>query len=311
MAPWLKTLLIIIIAFPAALLLGLLVFRTVVMYDEKSYDSLRVSNDEERNYLLHVPAGYAPDRAVPLVISLHGFSDWPAHHSRMTGWSELADEQGFIVVYPSGTGYPKRWRMPAFEGYPEGTLKDVQFLSELIDHLQAEYNLDPARIYVDGMSNGGGMAFALGCKLSGRIAAVGGVAGYYVYPLAECQPSRRFPMILYHGTGDPIVSYTGHTSRRNGFTSPALPDFVASLSAANGCSPQPVELPAPDGVTGRWYQAGADKADVQFYTIDNGGHTWPGGRPLPRWLTGSTFKDLSATRLTWKFFQSHPLLPIK
>ena len=229
MPTWLRILLVIFFALPLTLLLGLFLFRSVVLNDEKSYASLRVSNGEERKYLLHVPAGYDPASAVPLVVSLHGFSDWPAHHSRMTGWNKLADEQGFIVVYPSGSGYPKRWRMPAFEGYPEGTLNDVQFLSELIDSLQAEYHLDPARIYVDGMSNGGGMAYVLGCKLSERIAAVGGVAGYYVYPQAECQPSRSFPMILYHGTGDPIVSYTGNTSRRTGFTSPALPAFVRPM----------------------------------------------------------------------------------
>ncbi len=50
-------------------------------------------------------------------------------------------------------------------------------------------------------------------------------------------------------------------------------------------------------------------SDVIFYTITGGGHTWPGGKPLPEWLTGATTTEIDATRLMWEFFQEHPLEP--
>ena len=62
---------------------------------------------------------------------------------------------------------------------------DVRFISDLIDRLQQDYAIDPARIYVNGLSNGGGMTYLLACELSGRIAAVGSVAGAYLYPLDQ------------------------------------------------------------------------------------------------------------------------------
>ena len=69
-----------------------------------------ISSGQEREYLLYVPPSYNPQTPVPLVISIHGYSDWPAHHMQMTGWNDLADKHGFLVVYPAGVGFPRRWR---------------------------------------------------------------------------------------------------------------------------------------------------------------------------------------------------------
>ena len=115
----------------------------------------------------------------------------------------------FLVVYPEGTGFPRRWRAG---GWPGDPMADVVFISDLIDTLSAEYNIDPARIYANGLSNGGGMSFLLGCALSDRIAAIGGVAGAYALPLEDCLPSRPVPMIIFHGTVDAIVPYLGGPS---------------------------------------------------------------------------------------------------
>lgn len=136
-----------------------------------------VSSGETREYLLHVPRGYDPATPAPLVISLHAGATWPAQQEGLSRWDRLADEHGLLVVYPAGTpqipGVARIWH--TFEVGP-ALERDVAFISELIDSLRASYNVDPARIYADGMSNGGGMAFALSCALSDRIAAVGKVA---------------------------------------------------------------------------------------------------------------------------------------
>ena len=92
----------------------------------------------------------------------------------------------------------------------------------------SKYNIDPGRIYANGLSNGGGMSYLLGCALSDRITAIGGVAGAYAFPLEECHPSRPVPMIAFHGTADPIVPYQGGASGDNGFIFPESPTVDGS-----------------------------------------------------------------------------------
>jgi polyhydroxybutyrate depolymerase len=261
-----------------------------------------ISSGEKRNYLLYVPESYDPSKPTPLVISMHGFVQWPANQMHMTRWNDLADQYGFIVVYPSGTGFPKRWRAGS-----SGSNPDVTFISDLIDKLESEYNIDPARIYANGMSNGGGMTTLLSCDLSDRIAAIGTVAGAYSLPWNECHPSRPVPAIVFHGSADPIVPYQGGISGNSGFNLPAIPDWVKELAGRNGCKDTSQELPTNEEVSGVHFGACADNADVVFYTIAGGGHTWPGGNPLPEFITGRTTRDINATRTMWDFFEQHPL----
>ena len=262
-----------------------------------------LSSGERRTYLLHVPESYQPEEQVPLVISLHGFADWPTHHMMVTGWNQVADENGFLVVYPCGTGFPKRWRA----GGPADPQPDIQFISDLIDQLERDYNIDENRIYVNGLSNGGGMSFALTCKLSERIAAFAGVAGAYVLPWEECQPARPVPAILFHGTADGIVPFTGGEDQGPGITLPDITGWVGTLAERNGCSAEPEEIPAQGEVSGKRYTDCDQDAEVIFYVIEGGGHAWPGGGYLPKWIVGHTTQDINATRAMWEFFKQHPM----
>lgn len=254
-----------------------------------------VTSGQVRRYLLHVPESYDGSQPVPLVISIHGFAEWPAHQAKISGWNDLADEHGFIVVYPSGTRFPKRWRT-------NGTsMEDVIFISDLIDKLEQQYNIDKARIYANGLSNGGGMSFLLGCRLSDRIAAVGGVAGAYALPVEDCNPPRFVPMIAFHGTADPIVNYLGQPGRE-GFSLPNISDWAAALADKHDCVLDASLLLADGKVRGVQYSNCTDGAEVVLYTVEGGGHTWPGGEPLPEWLTGITSQDIDATQMMWDFF---------
>ena len=91
-------------------------------------------------------------------------------------------------------------------------MKDVRFIAELIDKLRASYNIDATRIYANGFSNGGGMAFVLSCTLSDRIAAVGMVGAAQTLPWNWCTDRRPVPAIVFHGTADPFAPYSGGTS---------------------------------------------------------------------------------------------------
>ena len=263
-----------------------------------------ISSGEERHYLLHVPESYDPSTPVPLVISLHGFAQWPAHQSQLTGWTELADQSGFIVVHPGGLGFPKRWQTELqADGAPS---PDVIFISDLIDQLERDYAIDPNRIYVNGLSNGGGMSALLACELSDRVAAMGSVAGAYSFSWDACSSAQPVPAIIFHGTDDPIVPYDGGVAGDCRFTFPPVPSWVEGLAQHNGCESVPVELPSSGDVSGIRYENCAKDAEVIFYTIKGGGHSWPGGGYLPKWLVGHTTQDMDATQVMWEFFQSHP-----
>ena len=168
--------------------------------------SLTVS-DQTRRYLLHVPASYDGRHPVPLVIDLHGFAQWPANQQSVSRWGELADEEGLIVVHPMGTGTPLRWA--SHTPGAADTTADVRFITELLETLSRDYAIDQDRVYVTGISNGGGMSFVLSCVLSDRIAAIGTVAGLFTYPWDACRRTRPVPLIAFHGTADPIVPFEG------------------------------------------------------------------------------------------------------
>jgi polyhydroxybutyrate depolymerase len=275
-----------------------------------------VSNGAERDYLLYVPKSYDRARPTPLVISMHGAMNWPEFQMNVTQWNKAADEHGFIVVYPAGTGFgPRTWEMNGWGNPPR--MPDVRFISELIDKLQASYNIDPARIYANGLSNGGGMAFVLSCTLSHRLAAIGAVAAAQLLPWSWCKDPTPVPMMAVHGTGDRVVPYYGGEVWISPVPFPSVPKWTASWAQRNRCAPKPVESTVAADVTRAEYTACAENAAVVLYTVQGGGHQWPGGKPLPAWVAfemtlfglplGPASNSIDTTSVMWAFFREHPL----
>ncbi len=186
---------------------------------------------------------------------------------------------------------------------------DAKYISDLIDKLEAEYNVDPNSIYADGISNGGGMAFALSCKLSDRIAAIGAVSAAQTIPWDWCEGSRPVPTVAFHGTADPIVAYLGGSSPIAPKPFPAIRDWTAQAAHRNQCKGGPSETRIAASVRRLAYTNCAENADVILYTIEGGGHTWPGGKPLPEWIVGRTTSEISACRVMWDFFVQHRRQP--
>jgi len=263
------------------------------------------SSGEEREYLLHVPKSYDPAKPVPLVISMHGAAGWPALQEETSRWNTLAESQGFLVVYPSGISGrgPRSWNVDR----GVDLAKDVRFISDLIDTLEAAYNIDRARVYADGLSNGGGMAFVLSCTLSDRIAAVGLVASAQTLPFDWCADRRAVPMIAFHGTADRAVPYHGGQSWAAPVEFPDMPTWAADWARRNRCRAEPVESAVAADVTRLEYADCADDAAVVLYTVEGGGHSWPGGGPLPEWLAGPTSRSIDATARIWAFYREHRL----
>ncbi len=264
-----------------------------------------VSSGQNREYLLYVPESYDRTRPTPLVISLHGGAMWPAAQKESSRWNELADERGFIVVYPSGeTGNgPRAWNVHL----GDGLMTDVRYISDLIDALSAAYNIDPMRIYANGLSNGGGMSFVLSCTLSDRIAAVGTVVAAQTLPFSWCKDSTPVPLIAFYGAADPVVPYRGGKSWVAPLEFPRVTTWMADWSRRNRCGAQPVDSAIAPDVTRREYTDCARDAAVVLYTVWGGGHTWPGGSGMPDWILGRTTRSIDATREMWNFFLEHPL----
>lgn len=291
----------VLLALPALLAVG-----TAVSFHVRNRNNGSiVSSGVKREYLLHVPRGHDRSKPAPLVISMHGAGGWPAQQRDMSRWNELADREGFLVVYPAGAirGGPRIWRV-----WPgPGMARDVRFIADLIDELRAKYNIDPNRVYANGLSNGGGMSFALSCMLSDRIAAVGMVAAAQTLPWTRCTDARAVPMIAFHGTADPVTPYHGGRTwvARDAF--PDMPAWVANWARRNRCGAVPVESAVAEDVTRREYPKCANDAPVVLYTLRGGGHSWPGGKPLPEWFVGPTSRSIDASREMWAFFRAHPL----
>jgi polyhydroxybutyrate depolymerase len=260
-----------------------------------------------REYTLHVPASYDRSKPTPLVISMHGAGLWGAAQQDVSQWNRVADREGVIVAYPSarsGVG-PRVW--DAEDG--RGVRVDVQFISDLIDALRKTYHIDTSRIYADGLSNGGGMAFVLSCTMPERIAAVGLVASAQTEPWEWCEDDRPVPMIAFHGTEDTATPYLGGRTwitppRGRGF--PSIPGWTANWARRNRCGSTATETPVAPDVTRIAYPE-CDAAPVVLYRIEGGGHTWPGGGHLPEWFVGTTTPNIDASSVMWEFFKAHPL----
>lgn len=284
--------------------LGIFLFIKIKAWTSETSTVKLTSSGEERSYDLYIPKHYNRSKPVPLVISLHGYSSKPSDMIYTTRWNDLADSEGFIAVYPLAHGSPTYWRTTGTTYASESAQMDVQFISDIITQLEKTYTIDPARIYVNGMSNGGGMTIVLACHLADRLAAVGSVAGAYSYPSDLCTPSKPIPLIAFHGTTDPTIPYDGGMAF--GFTYPSVPQFIKNWAAFNQCSENGSSSQEGE-ISSVSYSQCAQNADVVLYTIIGGGHTWPGDTPAATPTWGYTTQQIDATQLMWQFFEQHPL----
>ena len=263
------------------------------------------SAGQTREYILYVPNSYDRAKPAPLVISMHGAVNWPSFQMNLTQWNTLADEHGFIVVYPGGTGGgPKVWHLEGLNTKGRRA-PDIAFISELIDSLEATYNIDRSRIYANGLSNGGGATYALSCTLADRIAAFGPLASAILDDYDPC--ATPAPVIAFHGTVDPLTPYDGGKVWIGPRPFPSIPEWIAKWARRNHCAPDPVDSTVNADVTRREYRDCADGADTLLYTVKGGGHQWFGGTRGPEWLLGPFSRSVDASQVMWEFFQQHPL----
>lgn len=284
--------------------------------DSNDYDGTLEFGGMTRTFLLHTSAPLnaatpgGPRR--PMVLVLHGGGGGARGTAKMTGFNEKADREGFIAVYPSGTGRLFKDRLLTWNsgnccGYAkEQNMDDVGFIRALIEHLTANYAVDPARVYVTGISNGGMMAYRLACEIPDRIAGIAPVAG--ALNVENCTPSRSVSVVAFHGTADLHVLYDGGVPKRRADPQPRTDRSVAHAISLwvkqDGCSPTP-KHEEKGTIVKDTYTGCKNGTAVVLYTIKGQGHAWPGGQKWAAWADEPSH-DLSATDAMWDFFKSHP-----
>jgi polyhydroxybutyrate depolymerase len=265
---------------------------------DKTY-TLR-SGGLDRTFDVHVPASYDPTRPTPLVFDFHGYTMTSQEEILLTGMNAKADRAGFIAVHPEGTGTTPSWNAGACCGDAAlDKVDDVAFVRAMLDDLEVELCVDERRVYSAGMSDGAFLSHRLGCELSDRIAAIAPVAGVLGVP--TCTPSRPVPVMHFHGTADPLVPYGG--SPTLGF--PPVLDTFRGWATRDACTGDPTITFEKGDARCQTYAHCDGGAEVTLCTITDGGHTWPGGLPVP--ALGKTTTDLDATDAMWTFFQAHPM----
>jgi len=253
--------------------------------------------DLARTYILRVPKNYDGKTNLPLVVLFHGWTGSAEDVEANTGFGDKADREGFILAIPNGTegvGGLRGWNCGFLDlGKPKAD--DVKFTTDVLDQVERDLCVDPNRVYVAGHSNGAMMAYDLGAKLSGRIAAIAVVSGTIGIPGSQvADPEGPVSAIILHGKEDPTVPYDA--SHEGLIKAIPAPESAKWWAEKDGCKP-PVESTAKDELI-EDYTGGRNGAEVEFVTILDGKHAWPGG--------GRTHPAISATDMVWDFFRAHP-----
>ncbi|MEV0646243.1 PHB depolymerase family esterase [Phytomonospora sp. NPDC050363] len=277
-----------------------------------------------RDYHGYVPSTYRPGTPMPLLVALHGCTENSFGFDLLTGFSALAEERGFIVVFPdqSTLANPAQcWNWPLPTNQHRG-LGEPSLIAGITQKVRSQYTVDSARIYATGISAGAVMSGILGVTYPDVFAAVAMGAGceYQCDILAQRDPdeqgragwremgsrARSVPVLVFQGSADPVVppATAGRVIEQWAQT-----DDLALDGADDGDIDAVAEsvvrgsVPGGRTYTHSVYSGPGQGSVLELYMIDGAGHSYPGG------CSCSLYGDPSgpdASGITWDFFLAHP-----
>lgn len=265
----------------------------------------------ERSFRVHVPPGYVHGRPTPLVLMFHGGGgSADQFQNRSARMDAVADREGFITVYPEGTGVLATWNGGICCGRAaQDDIDDVAFVDALLDHLESALCVDRTRVFASGMSNGAILSHRLACELSERISAIAPVAG--TIGVANCAPTRDVPVMQIHGSEDGHVPWEGGVGCGPTATSfVSVPESMEGWRTRNGCDATSRATFTQGNGSCAAYEGCS--AAVELCTINGAGHSWPGGEASANVTEcpddGPQSESFSASEAVWRFFSQNPRL---
>jgi polyhydroxybutyrate depolymerase len=249
---------------------------------------------------LTVPKAYDASVPTPLIVSLHGYTSSGERHDSRWGIGALADRYGFLMIAPDGTREAGDDQNPFWNAggaccnFEGSTVDDSGYLRRIIDQIEASYNVDPARIYVIGHSNGGFMSYRMAYEHSDVVAAMVSLAGANHLEQRE-PPPHPVHVLQIHGTDDATIAYRGGATQGNRY--PSASASVRRWAEYNGCDGsvasremRDLDASLPGHETGVMkMNAGCkDGGSAELWTISDGAHspvyseTW--GEQIVEWL---------------------------
>jgi poly(hydroxyalkanoate) depolymerase family esterase len=296
-----------------------------------SFEAHEFSNGAgSRAYKVYVPAA-KPDAPRAMIVMLHGCTQSADDFAAGTQMNRLADEHGFLVVYPEQAAQANaskcwNWFKPQDQRRGAG---EPSLIAGIVGEVARRYDADPRRIYVAGLSAGAAMAVVLGETYPELFAAVGahsglpfgiahdipsalaamkggrsGMPGLKNVPAAAAAPRRKavqaVPVIVFHGDRDHTVQQTNGAH------------IVQQARDAHGAQAGDARLRASteSGVAmggrrfSRTVHADTDgQARIESWTLHGAGHAWSGGHASGSYTDG-TGPDASAEMV--RFFMALP-----
>lgn len=238
---------------------------------QQDYVRMVDQQGRERYAIVSVPEDYSPEKPLPVVLGLGGWTDTPENFRDYSKLEQSTMGREALVVYPQAVDN-------AWEGAPYSVTKhneDVQFLVDLTARLAATYTVDADRIGAVGMSNGGGMAVELACQAPGFLRGMVMVSGaYYERDFADCSRSQVDTLVV-HGLKDGLMDYAGGVAHGARFV--GVEDALRRFAELNECGDDFAQGDISDRFSGERVEQKKMKQcsrAVELWTLPDEGHTW-------------------------------------
>ncbi len=261
-----------------------------------------------RIYTIHIPASVSADEPAPLIVAFHGAGQNNNNFRTFTSLDSAADARGFITIYPKAFSI-FNWAVGSITRADSAGIDDLKFVRTILDQVTHDLNIDPGRIFATGLSNGAVFTHRLGCQLGDRFAGIASVAATMLENISNgCDANPAVAALFAHGTDDPIFLWEGETEADGQVVLLSADETAGRWAARNGCAASPTIEMLPDTANDattterRVFGNCSSDAEVVFYAITGGGHTWPGLPPAPTF--GNTSQDFSINEAMLDFFQS-------
>ncbi len=277
-----------------------------------------------RPFWVHLPSNHNKSRATPVVLVFPGLNMSGESMIGVTGLSGTANRNDFIAVYCQALG--GEWE----DGMKNQRHNDVGYVDAVLQKLGQTTNIDTHRVYAVGLSNGGYFVQLLAASRPEKIAAVAVVASTGMEgAVTRSSGDKPIPIVFFIGSQDPLINWGDGKSKQLGKYASKLgiseidpsflslvqyggwfsvPDVIRFWTTHNHCQGSPSsnylpDLDPRDGMRVKKDVWGTRGREVILYTIEGGGHTWPGCILLAGKRQSTCCQDINTGEEIWQFFR--------